>query len=88
VFLSQRGVCIYFCRGGSFEVVEGLRKGFIVNFVVWRELFSVTSLQSQCHNLISYFFCDVHTHRIFYLIVFSQAKQAFLFFIRFLTACV
>ena len=31
-------VGIYFCRGSSFEVVEVLRKGFIVKFVVWGEL--------------------------------------------------
>ena len=31
-------VGISFCRGSSFEVVEGLRKGFIVKFVVWGEL--------------------------------------------------
>ena len=37
--LSQRGnIGISFCRGSSFEVVEGLRKGFIVKFVVWGEL--------------------------------------------------
>ena len=37
--LSQRGVFgISFCRGSSFEVVEGSHKGFIVKLVVWGEI--------------------------------------------------
>jgi len=37
--LSQRGVFgISFCRGISFEVVEGSHKGFIVKLFVWGEI--------------------------------------------------